>query len=233
MNAITKIFGKRALGALIVCLALGQAVTHAAYADTDEPESTAAPSMALRTGTDGHYYTDGSINDQDVSFLVDTGASAVVIPEPLAAELGLEKRRQIRMASASDVYDAYETIIPELSVGPIRLLNVLGNINPKATGTQVLLGMSALKGMQLIQENGKAVLRGAGAGNGAGLGSASGNGDLAIKIRVRDCIGAAKVIDRNALECMKGLKPSSEVKAKEIGGSTASSTNPGQLLAAQ
>lgn len=230
MRAITTTLGGHAIRALIVCLALGQAVVPPAYADIEEPENTAAPSMALRTGQDGHYYTDGAINGQDVSFLVDTGASAVVIPEPLAAELGLQKNRQIRMVSASDAYEAYETIIPELSVGPIRLVNVLGNINPRAMGTQVLLGMSALKGMQLVQENGKAVLR---AANGGAAQTANGNGKIDIKNHVRDCIGAAKVIDRNALDCIKGLKPSSEAKAKGLGGSTVSSANPRQLLAAQ
>lgn len=237
MNAITKTFSRRTVYAFIFCLAASQAIIAPAYAEGEEPENAAPPTMVLRTGSDGHYYTDGKINGKDVNLLVDTGASAVVIPEAMADELGLDKTRPIKMASASDVYAAYETIIPDLEVGPIHLSNVVGNINPKATGNQILLGMSALKSMKLIQENGKMTLRGIsedeGAGAEANLSTPPSNASLDIKIHVRDCIGASKIIDRNALECIKGLKPSSEVKAKELSGPTASSANPRQLLAAQ
>ncbi len=59
--------------------------------------------IEIRRGPDGHYHWPGRINDQDVEFLVDTGATGTAIPTQLARELGLESLGQVSSSTAGGV----------------------------------------------------------------------------------------------------------------------------------
>ncbi|RDX35384.1 TIGR02281 family clan AA aspartic protease, partial [Idiomarina sp. HD9-110m-PIT-SAG05] len=50
--------------------------------------------VVLEQNRMGHYVARGKVNGQSVTFLLDTGATLVAIPEGLAQKLGLRKGRQ-------------------------------------------------------------------------------------------------------------------------------------------
>jgi aspartyl protease family protein len=52
-----------------------------------------ARELVLRRNPSGHYIAKGRINGHPVSFLVDTGATDVAVPEGLARRIGLELGR--------------------------------------------------------------------------------------------------------------------------------------------
>ncbi len=98
-----------------------------------------------------HYVSSGTINGTDVVFLLDTGATDVVIPEEVASRIGLPwgSRRQAR--TANGVIDVFATKLDRLSIGNLTLTDVSASINPHMGGEQILLGMSALGRVDIIQ----------------------------------------------------------------------------------
>lgn len=101
----------------------------------------------------GHYVATGSINGQSVTYLLDTGATQVAVPDALARQLGLRRGTAIRVNTANGIVRAYTTTIDELTLGEIRLTNVAGTIVPGYQSEQILLGMSALKTLEFSQRD--------------------------------------------------------------------------------
>jgi aspartyl protease family protein len=50
---------------------------------------TSSGDLVITRSRDGHFYADGAINGSPVRFLLDTGASLVVVSEPFAKSVGL------------------------------------------------------------------------------------------------------------------------------------------------
>ena len=57
----------------------------------------------------GHYVTSGTINDRQVVFLLDTGATGVAIPAQVAARLGLRRGQASQVRTANGIGTAYAT----------------------------------------------------------------------------------------------------------------------------
>ncbi len=72
----------------------------------------------------GHYTLSGKINGSEVSFLIDTGATEVVIPSHIAEELGLPVGQRRKARTANGIIDVYQTRIDTLELGPIVLHDV-------------------------------------------------------------------------------------------------------------
>lgn len=106
-----------------------------------------------------HYVASGEINGKPVTFLLDTGASDVVVPARLAAKLHLQPGAPAYAMTANGRVEIRRTTIDELSLGPIRLHQVRASINPGMNGNEVLLGMSALHQIELIQRGNQLTLR--------------------------------------------------------------------------
>jgi aspartyl protease family protein len=113
----------------------------------------------LKRNRYGHYVTNGQINGTDVEFMLDTGASDVAVPAQLANKLGLVKGVQRRYQTANGTVIAYSTMLDSVSVGPIRLQGVRASINPGLKGSDVLLGMSALRQVEFTQRGDTLILR--------------------------------------------------------------------------
>lgn len=112
------------------------------------------PTVSLERNRFGHYVFDGQINDQTVTFMIDTGATDIVIPQSLADELGLKVLGRAKASTANGVITVYKSSIKRLSIGPITLYNVSASINPSMNSEDyVLLGMSALKNLELRQKS--------------------------------------------------------------------------------
>lgn len=115
--------------------------------------------VTLQQSRGGHYLADGTINEQDVTFLLDTGATQVAIPQRVADELGLVRGREIQVNTASGVATAYVTELDSLGLGDIRLRDVDAHILPDYDSEAILLGMSALDRLDWARSGSELTLR--------------------------------------------------------------------------
>ncbi len=113
--------------------------------------------VRLQSSRGGHYLVDGHIDGRPVTFLLDTGATSVVVPADQAARLGLERGQRIPIRTASGRDHAWLTHIDRLELGPLTLYDVEGAIAP-GLEDMVLLGMSALGRLEMSQRDGELVL---------------------------------------------------------------------------
>lgn len=107
--------------------------------------------VPLKRNRQGHYMLVGQINGEDVEFLLDTGATDVVVPERTARRLGLPYGNRGRAMTANGPITIYQTRIAELHLGQILLTNIDASINPSMDGA-ILLGMSALGQIEFSQQ---------------------------------------------------------------------------------
>ncbi|MGI1678427.1 MAG: TIGR02281 family clan AA aspartic protease [Cellvibrionaceae bacterium] len=115
--------------------------------------------VTLDANRQHHYLANGKINGKTVTFLLDTGATDVVVPQNLAKKLGLKAGAKGYATTANGVVEIRYTEIEKLSLGSIELRAVKASINPGMNGVEILLGMSALKQVELIQKNNQLTLR--------------------------------------------------------------------------
>ena len=113
----------------------------------------------LASSRQGHYLATGQINGQAVTFLLDTGATQVAVPQQLARSLGLQPGAAIVINTANGRATAHRTRLDSLRLGDIVLRDVAALIVPGMEGDEVLLGMSALKQLEFSQKGGTLVLR--------------------------------------------------------------------------
>ncbi len=116
-----------------------------------------AAMIVLEQDRNGHYVVDGQINRQPVSFLVDTGATDVAIPESMARALGLDFGPRVRVMTAAGPANAWMTRLNEVSIGGIRRRDVRATIT-SGEYNEVLLGMSFLRHYDMRQQDGKLVI---------------------------------------------------------------------------
>ena len=121
-------------------------------------DSNGAAMVVLEQDRNGHYQAQGQINGQPVTFLVDTGATDVALPESTARALGLEFGPRVKVMTAAGPANAWVTRLDEVSVGGIRRQNVRATITD-GEFSGILLGMSFLKHYSLQQQDGKLVIR--------------------------------------------------------------------------
>ena len=127
-----------------------------------EPETFTTGSVTevvLKRNRSGHYVASGMINGRAVTFLLDTGATDVAVPDGLAADLGLRPGAYITSRTANGVVTARQTTLSEVSIGDIRLHDVRASILPGMQDDEVLLGMSFLKQLELVQRGKQLLLR--------------------------------------------------------------------------
>jgi len=132
------------------------------YNPNQNPESVTTEGFVevhLRQNRQGHYVMSGTINDNPVVFLLDTGATDVVIPEALAQQLNLKRGRPGKAMTANGPVTIFDTTIRELTIGDISLYDVDASINPGMRPPAILLGMSALKQIEFIQTGKSLVLK--------------------------------------------------------------------------
>lgn len=115
--------------------------------------------VALQRNRQGHYVLTGHINDVRAVFLLDTGATDVVIPEALAERAGLTEGLPTQAMTANGVVTVFSTSVPTLQLGDIALHDVRASINPAMQGDTVLLGMSALRHIEFTQRGDTLTLR--------------------------------------------------------------------------
>lgn len=115
--------------------------------------------VVLESNRQGQYVLTGSINNVATEFILDTGATDVVIPQGLAEASGLDFGYQSQAMTANGLVSIYSTVIDELRIGDIVLRDVRASINPAMHESMVLLGMSALGQVDFNQQGSQLTLR--------------------------------------------------------------------------
>jgi len=116
--------------------------------------------VVLQRNRQGHYVADGLINGRVTTFLLDTGATDVAVPEDLAKRLNLPRLGRGMSRTANGTVMVYRTRLDSVQLGSVKLRDVRATILPSmAADAPVLLGMSFLKHLELVQRNGLLTLR--------------------------------------------------------------------------
>jgi aspartyl protease family protein len=115
--------------------------------------------IVLTRSRNGHYLLNGEVNRRQVTFLVDTGATMTAVPGRLQRELGLESGPAMSVSTANGVTSAYLTRLDQLAIGDIELFDVDATIIDGMGVGEILLGMNVLKHFELVQRDGKLIVR--------------------------------------------------------------------------
>lgn len=115
--------------------------------------------VTLKRNRYGHYVTQGKINDHPVTFLIDTGASDISIPDKIARKLKLKYGQERNYQTANGMIVGYLTTLNRVSIGNIELQNIRASINPKMDNNEILLGMSFMKFIEFTQRGETLILR--------------------------------------------------------------------------
>ena len=140
-QAVLEVDGKRQT------LAMGQHFETASQTDT-------RGSVTLPADSRGQFYADGTVNGAHIRFMVDTGATTVLIPASEATRLGVDYRKGTpgRVQTANGSALAYRVLLDSVSVGNITAYNVEAVV-AQAQGLDVaLLGMSFLNRTEMRRD---------------------------------------------------------------------------------
>jgi aspartyl protease family protein len=118
--------------------------------------ATSLHTLTLTASADGSFYITGSVNGFPVLFLIDTGASDIVLSPADAKRLGAS-------ATSLDFSHKFETAngvgygamirVERLEVGPIRRRDITVSVNQAEMSTS-LLGLAFLKNLDSFQVSG-------------------------------------------------------------------------------
>ncbi len=106
------------------------------------------------------YWASGSINGKNVTFLIDTGASYVVMNKVQARALKIKRgNKKIQVSTATKIETAYQVKLDTVSVGDIEYQNIPAIITKHEFPPYPLLGMSFLGRVEINQENEQMTLK--------------------------------------------------------------------------
>jgi aspartyl protease family protein len=116
--------------------------------------------VVIQRSRDGHYYVGGSINGLSVTFMVDTGASTVVVSADLARKIGLAQGMPTSFGTAGGMVWG-ETVSDQTVVaGGIQLKGLrVGVVGQMDQRDYALLGQNFLRHIDVLQSGDQMVLR--------------------------------------------------------------------------
>jgi aspartyl protease family protein len=113
-----------------------------------EPQVERGGQVVINRRLSGEFAIGGRVNSAGVTFLFDTGASAVVLTAEDARRAGVETGRlvfDVPVATANGGAMAAETRLDQIAVGPIVMRNVPALVARRGALDESLLGMSFLE----------------------------------------------------------------------------------------
>jgi len=116
-------------------------------------------SVVLTADARGHFYSEGSVNGGAVRFLVDTGATSVVLPAADAQRLGLNFRQGKPgiLRTANGLVPVWRVRLDTVKVGGIELGNIDATVVEQGLDI-ALLGMSFLNRLEMRRDGDRMTL---------------------------------------------------------------------------
>lgn len=114
-------------------------------------------SVKLRRGSDGHFVAKSKVNGGNVNFIVDTGASSVVLKQEDAVRIGIDTkglRYAIPVQTANGTSFAARIRLKSIQIGNISEKNVEALIARPGLLHQSLLGMTFLSRLRSYEFKG-------------------------------------------------------------------------------
>jgi aspartyl protease family protein len=109
---------------------------------------------------DGHYYVSGAINGRPLTFMVDTGASTVVVSADLAARVGLTRGVPTPFKTAGGMVWGEMVSDQTIEAGGMQLKGLrVGVVTQMDQRDYALLGQNFLRHIDVIQSGDQMVLR--------------------------------------------------------------------------
>ncbi len=167
-NVIVLAFGVLIMGAYAARFADQEMAKMPARAATvqptaPQPEPTrSGRSLMLDADRQGHFRTEARIDGRRLDFLVDTGASLVILRESSAAEVGIRPMPAdytATVSTANGKIKAAPAKIERVELGDITVFDVKALVLPDEALAQNLLGVSFLSKLRRYEyANGRMVL---------------------------------------------------------------------------
>jgi aspartyl protease family protein len=126
------------------------------------PVETGDHELTLSEGEGGHFHVYGTVNGIRIGFMIDTGATDIVLDPSDARRLGIDLDSLTfdrPFGSANGIGYGARTVVDSLAVGPIHFSDVGITINKTEMGAS-LLGMAFLKRLRSYSvTGGKLILK--------------------------------------------------------------------------
>ena len=118
------------------------------------PAAAGATRIVLTADGRGHFMPTGQINGQTVQFMVDTGASQVVMSESDAQRINLSYKQgaPVRVSTANGSAMGHRVVLSSVRVGEVQVLEVAAIVLPQPM-PYILLGNSFLTRFQMLRQN--------------------------------------------------------------------------------
>jgi aspartyl protease family protein len=148
-NAATLVVeGKRQVLGIGLGPSVGSSNTRTSKAGSNKP-------VYLYADSRGHFFGNLTINGASLKYLVDSGATTVVMSSEgaKAASIDYKSGNKTKAATANGVVDAYSVSLNKLKIGSIVLYNVQASVIEGASPPFVLLGMSVQNRLKMTREN--------------------------------------------------------------------------------
>ncbi len=115
---------------------------------------TGAQRIVLTADAQGHFMPPGQINGREVQFMVDTGATLVILSESDARRINLayDKGRKLKVSTANGPVAGHEVRLASIRVGDALVYDVPAIVLPQSMPF-VLLGNSFLTRFQMQRSN--------------------------------------------------------------------------------
>lgn len=133
-------------------------MTH--YLKPKQSQVLANGDLIIERAQDGHFYTRGTINGREVTFLVDTGASLVSVSEPFAQAAALVGGVPTTFQTANGARAGRVVAGADVAVGPVQVSNIKVGVGLSlGDDSQALLGQSFLSKFDITLRQNQMVLR--------------------------------------------------------------------------
>jgi len=120
---------------------------------------TAEGDLKVPRHRDGHFYVDGSVNGKPLTFMIDTGASGVVVSEEFARSAGLRGGEPATFNTANGPLRGQLVRGVPVSAGPFSVSATTVGVGLVGLGDYGLLGQSFLSRFDISISKKELVLR--------------------------------------------------------------------------
>ncbi|WP_295988129.1 TIGR02281 family clan AA aspartic protease [uncultured Variovorax sp.] len=115
--------------------------------------------VVLSADSRGHFMTQGAINGRPVTFMLDTGATAVALSADDAQRIGLDysKGQRVMMNTANGMASGYRLRLQSVRVGDVEVYDIDAIVSPQGM-PYVLLGNSLINRFSMRRDADQMVL---------------------------------------------------------------------------